>query len=227
MEEEEHPPKEVDVVTIRGYPKTIIFYPTMFLSLILAIPAWFAQLIPDPAILAILSFVWIIVFAFNLFVVSFEFGKGIVVALILLVVIAILCAALYVALTGTMIPLINPISLGLQMNAQTFLAFFIIFGIVIFISWLSTRFYYFRITPNELIYKKGILGDVERYATTNITVHKEIRDLFEYILFFFSGRLTIMVPGRKTAIIIDNIPQINKVENLILQVLRRLEIDID
>jgi len=230
---EERPQKaEVDEVIIRGYPKTVLFYPTMFMSLILAFVAWLAPLNPLlaanlPQVMALLSFVWFIFFAFNFFVVSFEFGKGIVVALILLVVIIILGAALYVSLTGAMIPLINPVLLNLQINANAFLAFFLLFAVVIFISWLSTRFYYFRITPNELIYKKGILGDVERHATTNITVHKEIRDLFEHLLFFFSGRLTIMVPGRKTAIVIDNVPHINRVENLILQVLRRLEIDID
>ncbi|MFX1564120.1 MAG: hypothetical protein ACFFDP_12520, partial [Promethearchaeota archaeon] len=87
-------------------------------------------------------------------------------------------------------------------------------------------FYYFRITPNEILYKKGLLGDVERYGTSNVSVHKEIRDLFEYIL-FLSGRLTITVPGRKLAIVIDNVPRINTVELKIMTLLRRIEIDID
>jgi hypothetical protein len=42
-----------------------------------------------------------------------------------------------------------------------------------------------------------------------------------------SGRLTITIPGRKTAIMLDNIPNINTVETKILLLLRRIEVDID
>ncbi|MFW9831347.1 MAG: hypothetical protein ACFFD8_06190, partial [Candidatus Thorarchaeota archaeon] len=63
-------------------------------------------------------------------------------------------------------------------------------------------------------------------GTSNVMVHKEICDLFEYLL-FRSGRLTFTVPGRTTAIVLDNVPNINGVENKILHLLRRIEVDID
>ena len=215
------PPPTIDEVTIRSYPKTVLFYPTMFVSLILAILEW---VLPLPThLLYVIGFVWFIVFIWNLFVLSFEFSKGVIVALFLTIVIIILGAALVFTTTG-ILPWIHPAIFQLYVNAYSLLAFFLVFGVVILLSWISTRFYYFRITHNEVIYKKGLLGDVERYATANLTVHKEILDIFEYAL-FRSGRLTIEVPGRKLAITIANVPRINSVERKILHLLGRIEID--
>lgn len=214
-------PRAIDEVTIRSYPKTVLFYPTMLVSLILALLEW---LLPLPTnLLYVIGFVWFIIFTWNLLVLSFEFGKGVVVALFLTIVIIILGAALFFTMTG-ILPWIHPAIFQLYVNAYSLLAFFLVFGFVILLSWISTRFYYFRVTHNEVIYKKGLLGDVERYATANLTVHKEILDLFEYAL-FRSGRLTIEVPGRKLAIVIQNVPRINSVERKILHLLGRIEID--
>jgi hypothetical protein len=219
--EQPRPAPSIDEVTIRSYPKTVLFYPTMLVSLVLGLLDLFAPPLWKPAI----GFVWFVIFTFNLLVVSFEFGKTIVVALISFLVIVILGAALLFTAWGFTF-WINPVYLGLVLNANSLVAFFLVFGFVILISWLSTRFFYFRVTHNEIIYKKGILGDVERYATSNVTVHKEIRDIFEYVL-FASGRLTIEVPGRKLAITIDNVPRINRVEHRVLHLLGRIEIDRD
>jgi hypothetical protein len=214
-------PQAIDEVAIRSYPKTVLFYPTMLVSLILALVEWF---LPLPLnFIYVIGFVWFVVFAWNLFVVSFEFGKGVVVALVLTLVIVILGLALFFATTG-ILPWIHPAVFQLYLNVQSMLAFFLLLGFVILVSWISTRFYYFRVTHNEVIYKKGLLGDVERYATANLTVHKEILDLFEYAL-FRSGRLTIEVPGRKLAIVIQNVPRINSVERKVLYLLGRIEID--
>jgi hypothetical protein len=215
------PPRAIDEVTIRSYPKTVLFYPTMLVSLILAIFEWVLPL-PDQ-LKFVIGFIWFVVFTWNLFVLSFEFSKGVIVALFLTIVIVVLGLALVFTMTG-ILPWIHPAIFQLYMNAYSLLAFFLIFGFVILLSWISTRFYYFRITHNEVIYKKGLLGDVERYATANLTVHKEILDIFEYVL-FRSGRLTIEVPGRKLAIVIQNVPRINSVERKILYLLGRLEID--
>lgn len=224
------PSIELQEVTVREYPKTIVFYPMIFVSLIIGSLMYLMPVfVFDPTLLTnllnTLTFIWLILFLFNLLVVTFEFGKHIVVALALIIVIAVLIVALAMTIYGYF-PWINPANLQLFINPQALIAFFIIFSFVIFLSWIKTRMYYFRITPNEIIYKKGILGDVERYGTSNVMVHKEIIDLFEYLL-LRSGRLTFTVPGRKTAIVLDNVPNINSAENKILQLLRRIEVDID
>jgi hypothetical protein len=221
---------EIQEVTVREYPKTVLFYPMLFVSLILALTSFLIPIfVVDPglqiSLLYTITFIWFVMFFFNLLVVTFEFGKSIIVALALIVVIVVLVVALVFTLYGYLF-VINPSSLQLSMNVQSYLAFFFVFLFVIFLSWIKTRMYYFRITPNEIIYKKGIMGDVERYGTSSVTVHKEIPDLFEFLL-MRSGRLTIAIPGRKTVIMLDNIPNINSVEKKILHLLRRIEVDID
>ncbi len=221
---------EIQDVTVREYPKTVLFYPMLFVSLIIALASYLVPfLIIDPtlseSLLFTIAFIWFVLFFFNLLIVTFEFGKSIVVALALILVIIVLIVALVFTYYGYLF-ILNPSSLRLFISVEAYLAFFIVFVFVIFLSWLKTRMYYFRITPNEIIYKKGILGDVERYGTSNVMVHKEIRDLFEYLL-MRSGRLTFTIPGRKTAILLDNIPNINTVEIKILHLLRRIEVDID
>ncbi|MFX1566186.1 MAG: hypothetical protein ACFFCH_09360 [Promethearchaeota archaeon] len=226
----EKPSTEIQEVTVREYPKTVLFYPMLIFSLILGIINY---LIPffviDPTLrdswLYTIAFVWFILFFFNLLIVTFEFGKSIVVALTLTLVIIVLVVVLVFNLYGYLF-VINPSTLRLFISTEAFFAFFIVFLFVIFLSWIKTRMFYFKITPNEIIYKKGIMGDVERYGTTNVMVHKEIPDLFEFLL-LRSGRLTISVPGRKTAIMLDNVPNINSVEIKILNLLRRIEVDID
>ncbi len=231
-EEPPLPPEKIELqeVVVREYPKTVLFYPMLFISLILAIVTYLLPaFIIDPTLLSNLlftvTFIWFVLFLFNLLVVTFEFGKSIVVALALILVISILIIALVFTLYGYVF-IINPASLRLFMNIEAYIAYFVVFAFVIFLAWIKTRMYYFKITPNEIIYKKGILGDVERYGTTNVMVHKEIHDLFEYML-MRSGRLTFTVPGRKTAILLDNVPNINIVETKILHLLRRIEVDID
>lgn len=237
LEETEEPTpaperKEIQEVVVREYPKTVLFYPMLFVSLFIAIAGYlieFVLIIPDPTLrvnlLYTLTFIWFVLFFFNLLVVTFEFGKSIVVALALIIVIIIMVVAFVFTIYGYFL-IINPANLLLYMNAPAILAFIVIFSFVIFLSWIKTRMYYFRVTPNEIIYKKGLLGDVERYGTSNVMVHKEIRDLFEFLL-MRSGRLTFTVPGRKTTIVLDNVPNINKVEEQILYILRRIEVDID
>jgi hypothetical protein len=222
--------EEIQDVTVREYPKTVLFYPLIFVSLVLAIATFFVPVfILDPIIrdtwLFTIAFIWFILFFFNLLIVTFEFGKSVVVALALILVIIVLVLVLVFNLYGYLF-LINPSSLQLFISVEAYLAFFLVFVLVIFLSWIKTRIYYFKITPNEIIYKKGIMGDVERYGTSNVMVHKEIPDLFEFLL-MRSGRLTFSVPGRKTAITLDNVPRINIVETKILYLLRRIEVDID
>ena len=113
-------PPAIDEVTIRSYQKTVLFYPTMLVSLILAILEWF--FLPYPNILYLIGFVWFVVFAWNLLVISFEFGKGVVVAIVLTIVILILALALVFATTG-LVPWIHPTVFQLYVNPYSLLAF--------------------------------------------------------------------------------------------------------
>lgn len=216
-------------ITIRSYPKTVLFYPMAIMSLIIGILIIaFQFLIPEPfytRMVTLLTFIWLVIFFFNLLLVTFDFGKNFIVAIILVIVVAVLAVALYASSTGSL-PIFDPSNLGLIINANTMLAFILIFGLVILIAWIRTRIYYVKIFHNEIVFKKGILGDVERYGTSNVMFYKEIPDIFEYLL-LRSGRLTFTIPGRKTTIVMENVPNINGVEKKVLILLRRIEVDVD
>ena len=230
IEKPEPPRPDVQPVTVRSYPKTVLFYPMAIMSLVIgSLIFGFQFFIPDPLLysrmVTLLTFVWLVIFFFNLLLVTFDFGKNFIVAVILVFVIAVLALALYASSTGSL-PFFDPSNLGLIINANSMLAFIVIFCLVIFIAWLRTRIYYVKIYHNEIVFKKGILGDVERYGTTNVMFYKEIPDIFEYLL-LRSGRLTFTIPGRKTTIVMDNVPNINGVEKKVLVLLRRIEVDVD
>jgi hypothetical protein len=226
-------PKETsDSITVRSYPKTMLMYPTMLASLIIALietllgPQWYA-IDPSPfglywQMVWTLGFVWFFIFAWNMYILTFEFSKGVVAVLMALIIIIVLVIALVLAVTGIFIwiPLWQ---FFIYVDAYLLYWFTGFFLLLFLISWVSTRFFYFRITHNEIVYKKGLLGDSERFGTTDAHVHKEIRDLFEYFL-FTSGRLTIIVSGRQYPIVIDNVPRINKVERKILDLLKVIDV---
>ncbi|MFX0168768.1 MAG: hypothetical protein ACFE89_05330 [Candidatus Hodarchaeota archaeon] len=226
------PTEEINEVIIRSYSKIVLFYPMAIISLFVAVflyitgilyavvnPTFYQQIVNT------VTFVWLIIFFFNLLLVTFDFGKNVVIAIISLIIIAILGTVLIYIVSGT-VPWINPAILGLSMNLNVQVAFFIIFLIAIFIAWIRAQVYYFKVNPNEIIYKKGILGDVERYGTSNVMFHKEINDIFEFLI-LRSGQLTFTVPGRKTAIVLTTVPKINSIEHKLLYLLRRIEVDLD
>ncbi len=207
----------------------MLMYPTMLVSIIIGLVELFMY-IPWSAAGVwdywrfTLGFIWFFVFAWNLYILTFEFSKGVVALLMALIIIIVLVIALvYVATNGAIFIWIPLADFGLFFEPYILFWFGFFFILLFIIAWVSTRFYYFRVTHNEIVYKKGLLGDSERYGTTDAHVHKEIRDLFEYFL-FTSGRLTIIVSGRQTPIIIDNVPRINKVERKILDLLKVLEV---
>jgi len=226
------PSTEINEVIIRSYPKTVLFYPMALISLIVAMILeinflffFVANPVLYQQILSTVTFVWLMIFFFNLLLVTFDFGKSVVIGLVLVAVIIVLGIAVIFLFSGS-IPWINPALLGLQINLNATLGFFLIFLVSIFIAWLRAQFYYFKVTPNEIIFKKGILGDVERYGTSNVMFHKEINDIFEFLI-LRSGRITFTIAGRKTSIVLDTVPRINSIEEKLLYLLRRIEVDID
>jgi len=116
------PSVEINEVVIRSYPKTILLYPMALVSLIAAVILFFNLLfysIVNPMlyqqILSTVAFVWMLVFFFNLLLVTFDFGKTVVIGLIFLLIIIILGIAVIFLLYG-FIPWINPAILNLQIN---------------------------------------------------------------------------------------------------------------
>jgi hypothetical protein len=90
---------------------------------------------------------------------------------------------------------------------------------------LDTRFDYWEIMPNEIIHHHGVLGDVNRFPAPQLKLEKEITDVFEFFL-LRSGRLILQPSSERRAIVLDNVPNINKRELEIQNLLRALTVHV-
>ena len=108
--------------------------------------------------------------------------------------------------------------INMQMNTQ----FYGWMGAFLFVSLLvvviNTRFNYYEINHREILHHHGYLGDINRVPTQGLRFNKEIYDLVEFAL-LRSGRLIFVTPTSHEAIVIDNVPNVNKVENQIKDLL--------
>jgi len=222
------PVQDVDVVIVRSYPKVIFFYPSMFAALICC---FFAGKYP-PGVegsngAAMLGGAFMIVFLFNLTVISFEFRTWVT----LLIVMGLVSVALVVYVLNQswnflpdVLAFIRGIRVEMTWNFYAIyaLALLIIYGVI----WIILRFYYLEIKSNEVVYRHGLFGDVERHDTRGMKHTKEIGDLMEFAL-WRSGRLILAVQGRKEPHVLDNVPRINRVEHQIQQVTSRQSVEIE
>ena len=97
-------------------------------------------------------------------------------------------------------------------NAQFYLGVFLLWLVLMGISFFITRFHYVKIESKELIVVGGMLERQQRYDTMRMRYTKEINDVMEYYLpFVRSGRLIFSFPEQSEAVIIDNVMNIKKV----------------
>ena len=83
---------------------------------------------------------------------------------------------------------------------------------------INTRFNYFEMNHREIIHHQGYLGDINRLPTTGLRLHKEISDIFEFLL-LRSGRLIIYAQRGEQPIVIDNVIGVNRIEHRIKDLL--------
>ncbi len=210
--------EEIEKVVIRGYPKAIFLYPLIFISLISAFLEW--RDLGDPE--AIATF-WLISLLALLMVVSFEFTRGILIALISLAFAAFMLI-LYLVETEVIEWDID-ITVPANADGTFYIGIAVILTFIMILAWIGARFNYYEITHQELLHKKGFLGDVDRWPAPNMIVQKSLEDIFEFLL-LRAGRLILMPAGKKEAIVIGAVPRINDVERRIKTVLEKLAVKI-
>ncbi len=97
-------------------------------------------------------------------------------------------------------------------NSQFYLGVFLVWVVLMIMSFIVTRFHYVKIEANEVVVVGGMLERQQRYDTMRMRYTKEIHDVMEYYLpFVRSGRLIFSFPEQSEAVIIDNVINIKKV----------------
>jgi len=213
---------ELEQIIVRSYPKAIILLPTGILAILFGIiEAIFGES-------NWLGLFFLAVFLFNIFILSFEFSEaktfGFFAIIVILILLYILAGQMGWISSGSFLGFIG--ALDTRLSEDTF--FVIGMGIlfVVFLIWLSRRWDYWIIEPNQITHKKGIFGGMDRYPTAGLKYSIDISDVFEHLL-FKSGKLTIYFPQEKLMIPLTLVPNIKKVEHQIRQLLGIVEIEVE
>ena len=212
--------QELERIIIRTYPKIVFMYPTMFFAFICAI---FVQF--DWGNRADWGLAFMVVLGFNLCVLAFDFPRTASLTLVFSVV-AIILAAILLNERSEFLPALADQTTKLKPSANATFSWMLasLLALIFAIVYALHRFVdYWEVLSNELIHHHGILGGIERLPSPGIRLEKEITDVFEYIL-LQSGRLVIRPQGESKAIILDNVPNINRVEDAIKAILGVTEV---
>jgi hypothetical protein len=169
---------------------------------------------------------FVIVISLNLVVLSFEFPRTTSFTLLFLIV-AIIFGALWINVRWEFLPQLAHLwrSLQPQANNQFYWLFAIAMAIIYVFVFIDTRLDYWEIMPNEIIHHLGVLGNVNRFPAPQLKMEKEITDVFEFML-LRSGRLLLHPSTERRAIVLDNVPNINKREREIQGLLGVLDVHV-
>jgi hypothetical protein len=215
-------PDEIERITIRTYPKIVFLYPTVIFAFVAAI---FVQ--ADWGNRADWGLAFMIVLAFNFCVLAFDFPRTASLTLIFSVV-AIVLAAILLNERAEFLPALADFTGKLKpsANASFYWMYAIIVTLIMAIVWILHRWVdYWEVLSNELIHHHGILGGIERLPAPGVRLEKDITDVFEYLL-LRSGRLIITPAGESRAIVLDNVPNINRVEDGVKAILGVTEVSV-
>ncbi|TXT67732.1 MAG: conserved membrane protein of unknown function [Promethearchaeota archaeon] len=211
--------KEIEKVNLREYSKVIFFYPLFVTSLVLFILQLMAG---DP--IAIYGFVWMIVFAVNLFVVAFNFSSKKFFILVLIIIIAVLLFIFLIVPNFQLDWIPMPKEFNIEMTTQFYLIVTGIIGFILLFIIISTRFDYWVIEQNEFYHKQGLFVEANRYPTQNLRIKKEIVDVFEFIA-LASGSITLHT-SKGEDFHLSNIPNVNAKIKKLNKLLSEFEVEI-
>lgn len=227
-----------DHIYLVPYPKIVFFYPSLLTAIVVAIWMMFTgpydvgevggemQVVVNGVAVA-LTWTFLCVLALNLCIVTFDFPRATSLTLVFFIFALVLGGFLLMTFYPDLLPTFAAIVAKVQPVANA--TFFIVFSCVMMMIYaavfISVRFNYWEVRPNELLHHHGFLSDLKRYAAPNLRVDKEINDVFEYLL-LRSGRLILQPSSERRAIILDNVPFISTKEKAITAMLGALQVQV-
>ena len=175
-----------------------------------------------------LGMLFLLVLGMNVVIIAFEFPRTTSLTMLFLAVAAVL-GAILLNQRFVIFPFLERQTRQLDpaANAQFYWLTAIGLTVILFTVWFVHRWVdYWEVLSNELIHHHGVLGNIERLPAPGIKLEKEITDVFEFLC-LGAGRLVITVPNEGRAIVLENVPRINRVEHDIKEVLGVTEVEIN
>jgi hypothetical protein len=198
-------------LTLREWPKMLFLWPAALAALVAGIGTLLT--VDTPTRGEFWGTLFLVIFAINLVIVTFEFPRSTSLTLVL----AFVALAWILVEINRRYNIIAPLaefmeSLELIAMPDFYFAVVAIYAVLLISMFIMTRFSYWEITNNELIHHKGLMQDVERFSTDGLQYSKQITDFFEYVI-GRSGRLVMQTPAVEEPIVLDNVIGINRVAN--------------
>jgi hypothetical protein len=204
------PPEGEPRVVVRPMPKVIFFYLTWIASLVFGIVSSTSSDVPRH-----LGTIWMLIFALNLVVISFDFSEmaGFAVFALLL---GLVFAGLYFGFLGFLGRFIG--NLDVVMNSTFYYTMFGLFTAIYLVVFVRSRFEYWEFRSNEVLHHTGVFGQIKRYSTEDLRWFKEIPDVVERLL-LGAGRMVLTTPSERSPIVIENVIGIGSVDDRITELL--------
>lgn len=219
-------------VILVPYPKIIVLWPTWVAALIAAVymhvdTGSVTKVDVEGAGAAAVGWSFLILLTLNLVVLSFEFPRTTSLTLFFVVVALVLAGALAVVYFPNLLPAVGDWlgSIRPQANATFYYLFFGAMAAIYVAVRINTWFDYWEVRPNELLHHHGFLSNLERFASPNLRIDKEINDVFEYWL-CGAGRLILHPSNERRAIVLDNVTGISRKEQQITRLLGALQVKV-
>jgi len=231
---EDEPEEEyIDRVKIRSYSSMILFLPSFIVSLTLGITQLLLNryrvlpledIVVGPGYMDIIGIIFMIFFSLNLILIAFDFNRARSIIIALLIIIVLGGFFLLNAFLGFLENI--QLTMRVYLSTQVYFALAILLFLILIITIIAANTNYYIVEGNELLHRKGILGGIERYPATNMSIVKEYPDIIEWAFFRF-GTLILTPPRATKSIILKNVPGIDKKEKAINEILSRLKVDIN
>lgn len=216
-------PKSIYLV---AYPKVVLLYPT-FLAAIAAGIYMGVTGGQNAGGAEITGLIFLGIFALNLAVLSFDFPRTVSLTLFFLIFGVVMGLILFFRSYPNALPAVTDVLRELRpiANATFYWTIASILAVIYMLVFISRRFDYWEVRPNELLHHTGLLSDLKRYSAPNLRIDKEINDVFEYIL-LRSGTLILHPSQERRAIVLENVPNISRKEAQLTQMLGALQVQV-
>ena len=183
---------------------------------------------PESTLPYTVTTVFLVVFTINMIVFSFDFPRGTSLALFFFLAAVVLGILLLFRFNDQILPFVHQLLNKYRPwgNATFFYSIAGILGLIYLAVLVIVQFDYWEVTPNELLHHHGVLSDLERFASPQLKIDKEISDVFEYML-LGAGRLVLHPSNNeRRAIVLENVIGINRKEVQLTRMLGALQVQV-
>lgn len=216
-------------IVLISYPKVIFLYPVLLAAVVAALYMSFTSRPLDATnqTSTTIATIFLGIMAVNLVVLAFDFPRTTSLTLFFFAAAVVMGLVLFFEYKPEVLPAIThtfgkfrPLA-----NATFYWTIAAILTVIFAVSYVVVHFDYWEVRPNELLHHHGMLSNLERFSAPHLRIDKEINDVFEYLL-LRSGRLILQPSSERRAIILDNVPFIERKERDITRMLGALQVQV-